>query len=256
VKKGAPTKGKAASQTASRPQSVKKVSAAQVTKAEPLVPAWMLGTLASLLILLAVPSLMARLVALPGDALVLEMRQGKALSPDQLDRAEQSRLRVIHWFPINTYFNDLAEIALLRTVAHQTEAIEAYKKVETWQHRALRLSPADAYGWFRLAYLYELAKAPVSAVSAAWWQSYAAAPYEPRLFLPRLEMAVRLGPTLGGEARERAIGNLIRDAWNYNPWDLTRSARDRVYLSLLNETFRDDPEATARIDKILREQLN
>ncbi|MDX9690440.1 MAG: hypothetical protein RBT70_08300 [Alphaproteobacteria bacterium] len=237
-------------------RSAKGSLAPVVDKGSPLIPIWMIGVLASILILLAVPALMARLIALPGDNLVLEMRQGKRLSKEQLDLAEQSRLRVIQWFPVKAYFNDLAEIALMRTVDVETTDMEAYKSVETWQHRALLLSPADPYGWFRLAHLYERAKAPVSAVSVAWWQSYAAAPYEPRLFLPRLEMAMRLGQNLGGEGRERVINNLIQDAWNYNPWDLTRSARDRTYLSLLNEAFRDDPDATARIDKILREQLD
>lgn len=211
-----------------------------------LVPLWWKAWIAILLIMFGVPSLFARLVMLGGDESRLDLLGGATLSSEALARVEESRRRAAAWFPENTLLNDLALVALNKAGRTDNEQATAFlREAEMWERRALAVSPADPFGWYRLSYLFYAADGgPTDRAVAAWRQSMATGPYEYALIFPRLEMAVALGDRLG-EGDQAYVQGLIRAAWKDHPDRLAKLAMDGTYLTKVEEALANDADDLA-----------
>lgn len=223
-------------------------------KKRPLVPSWLAACVALFLLVFGVLPFYGRIVTASGDEVRTAFLQGKKVSEAEMADFITGRETVVPVFPHSEFYNDLALVALDRSAKHPAQAEAFLEGAAYWQKRALSVSPSDPYGWFRLAYIYEVAKKDKAKAASAWHQSYLSAPYEPRLLLPRLGMALRLGAALGDRAVP-LIMQLIRQSWDDNPWHLVRAARDSNFLAVAREALKDDAEALRRFDKILKEQL-
>ncbi len=219
----------------------------------PISALWV-GMVTVLLLVFGVPSLVFRLSTLSGDAPRLALLQGQVLSDQALSELGDNRESVASWHPSASLYGDLAAIALAKWAQGGMKDRAFLQEADYWQRGALARVPSDPYGWFRLAFITETMEGDGERTAQAWRQSVASAPYEPRLIIPRLEMALRLERVLGAEAQS-IYARLIGQAWEENPWHLARSARDYAYLSLVEGTLRDRPDDLARLQKILKEQL-
>ena len=199
--------------------------------------------MAILLFAFGVPSLIARAIHSRGDDVALAVMQGEHPSDDGLVRLDISRRTTAAWFPMNNLYNDLALVALERSGRAKDPSIsKAYiKEAELWQRKALFISPADPYGWYRLAYLYYLTDGPSQRVADAWTQSLAVAPFEPRLLVPHLQMAMSLGDKIEEETR-KSYPRLARDAWREDPQNLAKAAQDGSFVTIVEDALRNDPE--------------
>lgn len=220
-----------------------------------LVPKWIMVWLALVLIVLSLSPLAARFVTLSGEETRSDFLGGKKVSQESMRDYISGRERAVSWFPYSHFYNDLAMVAFDKALDEPTKRKSYLESSLYWQSEALKTSPSDPYSWFRLAYIYESMTGEKERAAKLWQQSYITAPYEPRLLLSRLGMARRLEPLLGVDAPDLIL-QLIRQAWDYNPWHLTRMARDDKFLALAKEALKEDPAALKRFDKILREQLN
>lgn len=219
-----------------------------ITQTKPAVfPLWWKAWIAILLLAFGVPSLVARFVMLPGDAARLSLLAGEKIPNVDLEQFYLSRHRASGWFPENALYNDLALASFELSGRVQSDAAKAFiQESIAWQHKALTVSPADAYGWYRLAYLYSGVEGASHRVAAAWEQSMASAPYEPRLIFPRLEMAVGLGAAfLADDSAQVYVPRLIRDAWNVDTVLLSKLAQEGNFVSLVEDALRNDPEGLA-----------
>lgn len=218
------------------------------------IPVWWMAWIAILLVVFAVPSLLARTLLISGEASRLSVLQGDAYTDDDLLSLKASRDRVAAWFPQNSIYNDLAlvdlEMAPKKKDAEQ--ARNTYASSESWQRKALAVSPADPYGWYRLAYLLYMKEGPTQNVALAWGQSLSTAPFEPRLAIPRLQMGISLGSKVGVEARSYIPG-LARQAWARNPYELVQAAHDGTFASVVEAAFINDAEALQSFRKMLKE---
>jgi len=216
------------------------------------LPVWWMAWLATLLLAFGVPSLVARLFHVGGDDVQVALLQGSKVTDDALMRLDASRRNTAAWFPMNVLYDDLAMVALERSARAKDRSIaQAYvHEAELWQRKGLFVSPADPYGWYRLAYLYYSTEGPSQRVTSAWRQSVASAPYEPRLLVPRLQMAMSLESILDADVRE-SFPRLIRDAWREDPEALTKAAHEGTFISSVESALRRDPDDLNMFHKIL-----
>lgn len=214
---------------------------------------WWKAWLALLLLAFGVPSLVARLVLLPSDQTRIDLLSGTKLPLADVSSFYLSRRKAAAWFPENALFNDLSMATFnLSEVAKGDMAKALSEESALWEYKALNVSPADAYGWYRMAYLYYMADGASKRVRKAWSLSMASAPYEPRLIFPRLEMAIGLGPVfLETDIAKIYVPHLVRDAWAQDPDMLAKMARDGNYVSIIENVLRNDPEDLASFrDKV------
>lgn len=209
-----------------------------------VLPVWWMGWVALLLVVFAVPSVTARFLLLPQDQTRLSLMDGNKITAHELLDLESSRRQVVGWFPSNEILNDLAMVNVEAGSRVESQKAKAfYKQAEQWQRRALTVSPTDAFGWYRLAFLLFAEQGPNEKVAHAWRQSMASAPYEPRLVLPRLQMAMSLGAWLKPEDRMYATSRLIREYWVQDRDNLVRLAVHGSYVSDVEKALETDTMA-------------
>lgn len=210
-----------------------------------LFPLWWKAWIAILLLAFGLPSLVARIVMLPGDHARTSLLAGETLDGPDLERVYLSRRKAAAWFPENALYNDLALASLELSGRVQGDHVKAFlQESALWQNKALNVSPADAFGWYRLAYLLYMAEGPSQRVAKAWEQSLSSAPYEPRLVVPRLQMALGLGPAfLASDAALFHVPRLIRSLAVEDPDLLAKLAREGNFVSVVEEALRNEPES-------------
>ncbi|MFA6279330.1 MAG: hypothetical protein WC612_00870 [Bdellovibrionales bacterium] len=208
-----------------------------------LIPFWWMAWLGLLLLVFGGPLLVGRFMEISGEATRLALLEGRGVSASDLDVLARGRMRIASWVHTSSLYNDLSLVALERaeqpSMADSKETF--YQEAEGWQLQALKVSPADPYGWFRLAYLLYIKKDGAPQAAEAWRQSLSSAPYEPRLLLPRLQMALALGETLDESSRHQ-IPRLVREAWGFDPSGLAKVAKAGNFSSVVEEALRDDPQ--------------
>ena len=211
-----------------------------------VLPVWWMAWIAILLVAFAAPSLIARFVLMPGDEARISLLKGEKIGDDDLEKFYLTRRRAAAWFPENALYNDLSLAAIERATRtkDQEQVRSLYREAELWERKALNVSPADPYGWYRLAYLNYVTEGATKHVADAWSMSLSTAPYEPRLVYPRLEMAMSLGLMIDVNA-EIHIPRLIREAWDDHPDRLAGLAEKANYIPAVENALKNDPEALA-----------
>lgn len=213
----------------------------------PILALWWKAWLAILLLVFGLPSLVARFVLLPGDDVRPRLLAGEKVVELDLVRFYHSRRAASAWFPENALYNDLASATF--ELADRTKGETAQKLLQesaVWEVKALSASPADAYGWYRMAYLYYSADGPSTRAMQAWALSLAAAPYEPRLVFPRLQMAMGFGHAfLQQDSARIHVPHLIREAWEDHPDLLASLAMQGSFVSIVEEVLRNNPDELA-----------
>ena len=220
------------------------------SKTQPLfyVPLLLAG-LAFLLFIFAAPALIADFLLLKGNPIHDALLAGDQVSAEDLTAFIQSRERAALWHPSNTTYDDLAMGMLERTRRSGFPSTPILtpelEQVIAWQTSALRLSPADTYGWSRLAYVRILTEGLSPAAAEALTYSIEAAPYEPRLMITRINMASLLGNKLASDVREQ-IPQMIRDAWQLFPKELAQSAQQGHFSASVEAVLKDSPADLAQ----------
>ncbi|MDD2324658.1 MAG: hypothetical protein PHW63_01400 [Alphaproteobacteria bacterium] len=219
------------------------------------VPAWWMAVLVMLLLAFGLPPMAARFIALSGDPIHMDILEGRKVSEADLSLLEASRRRVVAWFPTNEYYNDLALAAFDRGARlPASNAASYYREAAAWQVKALAVSPADPYGWYRLSYFqYVMDGGPSAAAAKTWRQSMITAPYEPRLTIPRLQMGMSLGTYVGPEMRGYIL-RLARAAWREEPERLIGLASRGTYLSIVEEALGDNADELAKFRAKVKEE--
>jgi hypothetical protein len=193
-------------------------------------PRFWLAGLALVLLVLTVPSVIARLKMLPGNDIREKLLAQEKVTPTDLQKLEGTRRDVVEWFADKSVLSDLAMIAEERFRSDpENEAF--FVAAKNWQERSLKDAPADAYGWFRLSFLYYDEDKDVSERAVqAWVNSLRAAPYEPRLTLARLDLGMRFREKLD-DVSVRYLPTLMREQALLSVDELARVALRGRYVS-------------------------
>ncbi|MGE0109170.1 MAG: hypothetical protein AB7S81_05315 [Bdellovibrionales bacterium] len=199
------------------------------TKQDRFLRFWLAG-LALVLLVLAVPSLIARLKMLPGNDIREKLLVQEKVTPTDLQKLEGTRRDVVEWFADKSVLSDLAMIAEERFRSNPEDK-PLFVAAKEWQERSLKDAPADAYGWFRLSFLYYHEDKAVSERAVqAWVNSLRAAPYEPRLTLARLDLGMRFRDKLD-DVSLLYLPTLMREQALLSADELARIALRGRYVS-------------------------
>ena len=189
----------------------------------------LLAGFAFVLFVFSAPNLIADFILLGGNPVHEALLAGDPVSDAQLSAFLQSREKAALW--------------------HASNAMPAprpdLEQALAWQMKALSLSPADTYGWSRLAYIRILTEGLSEAAAEAFMHSIEAAPYEPRLMISRINMAVLLGNKLTPDIKEQ-IPQMIRETWVLFPKELAQSAQQGHFISAVDAALKDNPETLAK----------
>jgi len=195
-----------------------------------------------LLFILSAHSFVARLILLSGDAPREAIFEGNNASDDDLIRLLVTREGVASWYVTNAVLNDLA-LAYLEKARRigvlRPEAVKDINIAIDWQLMALSKSPADTYGWSRLAYLLLIAEGPSKRAAQALAHAIEAAPYEPRLMLTRLNTAMLLSNYLS-EATKEKLPRIIQDTWALDSDDVLKAAKIGRFSSQIKDVLGSD----------------
>jgi predicted Zn-dependent protease len=158
-----------------------------------------------------------------------------------------TRERALHWRSLSVIYDDLAMGALARAKRNGLPR-EELQAAKDWQQQALALSPADPYGWARLAFL-DLLTGDRDDAARALAHSIETGPHEPRLLVSRIGTAMLLGDRLDPAFRAQ-LPATIREAWAHNPEALAQAAREGHYTAQVEAALADQPEELTKFRRM------
>ncbi len=172
---------------------------------------------------LGIPYTLSAFAALPGNYVIDRLRAGDRVDRGQLDTLIVSREQALAWWTSGALLTDLALARMVEAEMNEARGAPAdpaaYGAAAELLEQGLARAPARPFAWTRLAFARFRAEAPLPEVIEALRLSFATAPYDPRLRLPRLELLLASWPALDEEMVAIAERQ-IAEAWIETPEDL------------------------------------
>ena len=212
-----------------------------------LIAAGAAGVLALLLLSSGVPRLLAALASLPGDAPLARVLDRNPVSPEQLARVVESRGRSLAWVDEGRRYTEQALARLM--LAEEKPVLDAgadLGPVRDALIEGLARAPASPYAWARLAYVEDLQRGATARAVAFARMSVLTGPYEDRLLLRRLDIALR-GWDSVSPADAALFLDQIRRAWRRAPEQLQALAHSTERPDLVSQALADHPDAAASL---------
>ncbi|MBO6781949.1 MAG: hypothetical protein JJ899_01530 [Alphaproteobacteria bacterium] len=208
------------------------------------------AVLALLLIALATPRLVSGIITAPFDETVRALGRGADIPVSDIRFARSSRVTALGWYSSARYAADLG--ALNFTLARReppgsagrSELLDAAIAADRLD---VELAPTAPFSWMRLAQA-NIEREGLRADIARYLQmSYRTAPTDPRLVLPRLDLALAVWNDLPPDVQAETAGQ-VRLAMRWFPGELVQRTRARYRLAEVREALREDPGARARFN--------
>ncbi len=190
-----------------------------------IIAAVLLAALGAGLTLAAAPRVVGSLVALPGDGILARIRDRKPVTVDDLRRLTSSREAALAWHETGRRHADLALARLMLLERRRIVRTDRdLPEIRASLRRGLMLTPADAYGWTRLAGVERLLATGAQAGLREVEMAILTGPYERPLAFPRLAIALSLRSVARPDTRI-LIDRQIRWAWRADRWATVAAAR-------------------------------
>ncbi len=213
--------------------------------------ALVLPLIAIVLILLGVPRITASFLMLPAYQAVSDMRHGKELEREQLERAADYLERATEKEQSAQLYTDLGHLRLLRAIQSDPEASErgelAAAATDSFRH-ALVLSPARPHPWGGLAHSRALEEAPPAEIVALLEQSIEVGPFVSEILASRLELLLEVWPQLAPKVR-RYASRQVRYAWAHDRQGVIGVAKRTPRPEIIRYSLRPVPGALSELDK-------
>jgi len=208
-----------------------------------------------LLSVLAVPRLVAALIAIPGDSVQFDFTRGRTVGDDRLTLMINNRVLTLRWFSDPVYYRDISAAAALlafRRGLADPASVPLLQRAEEASKAALRLAPVDPVVWARLAYVRRQFGAPPAETAAELKMSLRAGRYDPALLEPRLQLALAVWPALDAEERT-AYMDQIRILWRDDAEALARTSLRSTASAIIIQGLAQDREAIERLQAFRRQ---
>jgi hypothetical protein len=211
-------------------------------RATPLIAA----AIAVALVALAVPRLLAGAISGPFDDTVRALGRGDPVSDDALLLALGSRLRAIALIGDARYHADVAALRFADYLANPEQSWRLDLAIAA--HRdALDRAPAQPFLWSRLALAEMLRDGYRPAVGEALRLSLATGRHEPRLLMPRLELAFTVWPLLPDALRAELAQQVVL-AMRWQPQALVAATRRYHRLAEVRDALVASPDLRNRFN--------
>jgi hypothetical protein len=205
------------------------------------------------LLVLAVQTLPARLVALPGEGLRDKVLDDASFSDSDFSTFVSARAHSVSLRPTAEYLEELAAATTARATeagASQDEADRFFNQATADQTAALQLEPADSYGWSQMAFLDMQKPNTLPKAASELRLSIATAPYEPGLMPSRLDMMMSLHDYLT-PAEQQQIPAVARAAFDVDPQSVASEAQSHNYANTIEDALANDGDALKKFQALL-----
>jgi hypothetical protein len=192
---------------------------------------------------MTIPSFGARTILLDNDDSRSIATNTPPVPEKNVEGWIRSLKRSLAWREMSSTMDNLVLAGLTQSqlVANRPElAKKELEEASLWQTLSLARSPANAYGWARLAYMQIQTEGITPSAASMLQLSLKTGPYEPSLALSRLSMAMMLFNYLD-DATKAVLPSLIRLAWNEDPEQLAQAAKRGNFVSMVEQSLRNDP---------------
>ncbi len=205
---------------------------------------------ALVLVFLATPRLASGLIAGPFDDTVRALGRGDAVPESEIRFARSSRVAALGWYSSARYAADLGALnftlAITQPRGSEKRNTQVADAIAADRHAA-ELAPTAPFSWMRLAQANIERGGARADIGDYLRMSYRSAPNDPRLLLPRLDLALAVWNDLPPDV-QALTAEQIRLAMKWFPEDLVRRTRARYRLAQVREALRDDPAVRARFN--------
>jgi hypothetical protein len=206
-----------------------------------------LTALAVVLLLLAAPSLGARLQQAANNDARQNLMEGKPVTEADLIAWMKTGMKSLAWRRTGKTLDELAMVAVAHSRLSSTKgdvAKKALNQAQEWEHEALERAPANTYGWARLAYTLLQTEGYTPTAAKALTLSLETQRYEPSLMVSRLGLAIALLDKLD-EDTKAGLPSMIRETWKAAPDELADMAKKNHYISIVEHALTGDAAALA-----------
>lgn len=201
-------------------------------------------------LILAVPRLGESAAKLRAHQAMALVKDGRSFDPALGEIAVAGIERALGWIESGTSHRDLALAQQVRMFAVLApESLRPLREAAALSaERAVALSPADPYAWFRLASARATRGGVDEAAVAATIASIARGPYETGLLAGRLDILFAGRSHLLPE-HETAIDEQIRILWQRQMHDLVRLTRRHGALDMVRRALERPPSLAQHLDE-------
>ncbi|VAX20092.1 hypothetical protein MNBD_NITROSPINAE04-2434 [hydrothermal vent metagenome] len=209
-----------------------------------------------ILLVFAVPRVIATAIMLPGEPVRNAIQSNKTVSTEDLDILVSTRKDALKWISSGRTWTDLglAQSWKAYYIGYETVAGKALlsEAVDSMRH-GLSYSPANSFAWARLGYDYiKQSGSPSENAMKAYRMSLLTASYEPRLLFDRLIFCFYMWDDFSKEDRY-LINQQIGFAAGKRPWKLAKIAyKDKNANAIIRSALDSDSEEYKKFAKIYK----
>ena len=174
---------------------------------------------AVLLIVLAVPRLLAAVTVLPSAPTLNRLQSLETVKTRDLERLVRNQSRALVWRAGGRTWTDLglAQLMLAERLGQgDPRGREMFIGARQALTEGLSVAPANPFAWSRLAYAEAVLAGWSEPATSALRMAFITGPNEPRLLWPRLRLALSAWPHVAAADQEMILYQL-RQAWSADP---------------------------------------
>ena len=212
--------------------------------------------LASALLFLAVPRVVASVLKAPAFSAVLAAHRGTPQPAGRLDQAAGYLESAARWETSGRLRTDLGYLRLLQAMQADPadpQKAELARRAAGALREGLLRAPARPHSWVRLAAARTIEDGPNPEVAALLAQSLEAGAFVGEITLARLELLLRTWDHLRPGPR-RSTGKQIRFAWEHDRAGLIEVARRSGRAPIVRFALRPIPGALDQFDAALSQE--
>jgi hypothetical protein len=197
--------------------------------------------LGGLLLVMAVPWLVAECLMLPGNHILTAIENRQEVSAEDLRRLILSRERALAWTQSSATRVELASAQILlaeREVGGGARYHAMMQQAIATLRDGLSRGPANPFAWTRLAYAGLAEAEPARRVVPVLAMAIETAPVQPGLTFARLELCLLEWPYFA-QSRPVLFVEQVRVAWHEDPRRLVRLAQSTGRIDAVREAIAD-----------------
>jgi len=206
------------------------------------------------LLLIAIPRLLLSVVTVPSAVVLRELQNQEPVTFEELQTVVRSQRRGLFFVNNGRLYTDLglAELLMAERLSadhadvntHLENAVRALKD-------GLATAPGNPYAWARLAYAEARLRGWTPVALSSLRLALLTAAFEPRLLWSRLRLGFLAWSHMTAEDHE-IMYQQIRTAWDEDPTELARLARDLDRIDVVRTALLRFPNADDELQDLLK----
>ncbi|MCP5364970.1 MAG: hypothetical protein H6905_07065 [Hyphomicrobiales bacterium] len=212
------------------------------------------AVVAAILLLFAVPRLLVSIVTAPSAVVLRELQNQEPVTFEELETIVRAQRRGLFFVNDGRLYTDLGLAELLmaeRLSADHADVNQHLENAVRALKEGLAVAPGNPYAWARLAYAEARLRGWTPVALSSLRLALLTAAFEPRLLWSRLRLGFLAWSHMTVEDQE-IMFQQIRTAWEENPTELARLARDLGRVDVVRTALLRFPHADDELQELLK----